>query len=187
MTATTTGLAGFLLRVRGALADDARPDADLVRDYAAARSDDAFAELVRRFAPMVWGVCRRTVGDRHLAEDAFQAAFLVLFRKADAIRPPSAVGGWLHAVAVHTSLRARAMADRRRRRETSHSSKPDRPAPDPVEPTDPDLLRLLDAEIARLPDVLRSAVALCERPGGRRLDARPGGGWCGIMARSFPR
>ena len=80
MMTATTGLTGFLSRERGALADDARPDAELVREYAVARSDDAFAELVRRFAPMVWAVCRRTVGDRHSAEDAFQAVFLVLVR-----------------------------------------------------------------------------------------------------------
>ncbi len=120
---------------------------------------------------MVWGVCRRTVRDTQLAEDAFQAVFVVLVRKADGIRPPAAVGGWLHAVAVHTSLRARAMADRRRRREILDSTIPDCPAPDVAEPTDPDLLRRLDEEIARLPDTLRAAVALCELGGVSRRDA----------------
>jgi RNA polymerase sigma factor (sigma-70 family) len=161
--------AGFLTRVRGGLAGDVRPDADLVREYVESRSETAFAELVRRFAPMVWGVCRRTVGHHQHAEDAFQAVFLVLVRKSTAIRPPSAVGGWLHAVAVYTSLRARAMAERRRQRESSGLPLPDRAASAEVEPADPDLLRVLDEEIARLPDKLRAAVALCELDGlGRR-------------------
>src|ERR1051325_8152848 len=99
---TTTGLTKFLTRTRNGLADDTRTDADLVREYAGSQSEDAFAELVRRHGPMVWGVCRRTVGQRQHAEDAFQAVFLVLVRKPMAVRPPSAVGGWLHAVAVHT-------------------------------------------------------------------------------------
>ena len=67
MATATTGMAGFLTRVRGALADDGRADAELVREYLHSRSDTAFAELVRRFAPMVWGVCRRTVRDTQLA------------------------------------------------------------------------------------------------------------------------
>lgn len=171
MATATAGAAGFLTRVRGSLADETRTDAELVGAFAAARSEEAFDELVRRFAPMVWAVCRRRVGDRHLAEDAFQAVFLVLVRKAAAIRPPAAVGGWLHAVAVHTSLRARAMADRRRRRETHADTVPDLPARESAEPTDPDLVRVLDEEIAKLPDGLRAAVALCELDGVPRRDA----------------
>ncbi|MEO2089737.1 MAG: sigma factor [Gemmataceae bacterium] len=89
----TTGLGGFLTRVRHTLAADDRADADLLRTFAETRSDPAFAELVRRFAPMVWGVCRRTVGHHQHAEDAFQAVFLVLARKPAAVRPPAAVGG----------------------------------------------------------------------------------------------
>ena len=165
MTATTA-LNGFLTRVRDSLGADPRTDAELVREFAGTRSEAAFAELVRRFSPMVWGVCRRTVGQHHLAEDAFQAVFLVLVRKPSAIRPPAAVGGWLHAVAVHTSLRARTMADRRR-----HATLDTERAAEPTDPTDPDELRLLDEEIARLPDKLRAAVALCELDGVSRQEA----------------
>jgi RNA polymerase sigma factor (sigma-70 family) len=159
-------LAGFL--TRGGT-PDARPDADVVREYTATASDAAFAELVRRFAPLVWGVCRRTVGHRQHAEDAFQAAFVVLARKAGSVRPPGAVGGWLHAVAVHTSLRVRTMTDRRRRRHRPLTADPASPLS--AEPTDPAALRALDEEIAKLPDAQRAAVALCELGGVSRSAA----------------
>jgi RNA polymerase sigma factor (sigma-70 family) len=166
---STPSLGGFVTRLRTTLAADNRPDSAVVREYATTRSEDAFDELVRRFAPMVWGVCRRTVGHHQHAEDAFQAVFLVLVRRPNAIRPPAAVGGWLHAVAVHTSLRARTMAHRRRHspfddgHETAAASPPERP--------DPDLMRALDEEIARLPDKLRAVVALCELDGVSRREA----------------
>jgi RNA polymerase sigma factor (sigma-70 family) len=165
----TTGVPGFLTRVRGGPVGDARPDAELVRDFADSRSEAAFAELVRRFAPVVWSACRRIIGDYQHAEDAFQAAFLVLARSPRAIRPPTAVGGWLHAVAVHTSLRMRAMIQRRRQRE--RPTVPDRPAAVAPDPIDPDHLRWLDEEIAQLPAGLRTAVVLCELQGLSRGDA----------------
>jgi RNA polymerase sigma factor (sigma-70 family) len=166
MTATA-GLNGFVDRLRAGLGADPRSDGDLVREFATTGCQAAFAELVRRFAPMVWGVCRRTVHDRQLAEDAFQAVFLVLVRKAGAIQP-AAVAGWLHTVAVHTSTRARAMADRRKARTRPLA---DHPAEEPAEPTDGQLLRALDEEIARLPESLRAAVALCELGGVSRKEA----------------
>ena len=166
---TTVGLGGFLSRVRQSLAPDNRSDADLLRDYDTTHNDAAFTELVRRFAPMVWGVCRRTVGHHQLAEDAFQAVFLVLIRKSNAIRPPSALGGWLHTVAFHTSLRARAMA--KLRRHDSLDAAQELATNNCVEPTDPDWLRILDEEISKLPVKLRSAVTLCELDGLSRTVA----------------
>ncbi|MCU0704054.1 MAG: sigma-70 family RNA polymerase sigma factor, partial [Fimbriiglobus sp.] len=159
-------LAGFLTRIG---TPDARTDGELVREYAITGNDAAFAELVRRFAPMVWGVCRRTVGHREHAEDAFQAAFVVLARKAGTIRPPRAVGAWLHAVAVHTALRARTLADRRRKRFTPLTVEP--VSPMPIGPTDLDALRVLDEEIARLPAPQHAAVTLCELGGLSRKAA----------------
>ncbi len=164
---SSPSFAGFLTRIGEPPGD--RPDGELVREYAATGSDTAFAELVRRFAPMVWGVCRRTVGHRQHAEDAFQAVFVVLARKACSVRPPGVVGGWLHAVAVHTSLRARTLADRRRRRFAPLTNDP--VSPMPTEPTDPDALRALDEEVARLPTTQRAAVAMCELGGVSRKDA----------------
>ena len=84
------------------------------------RANDAFAELVRRHGPKVYGVCRRILGDHHLAEDAFQAAFVVLSRKAHSIHPRSAVGGFLYVVARKTALKALAMS--RQRKETRQLS-----------------------------------------------------------------
>ncbi|MBX9581717.1 MAG: sigma-70 family RNA polymerase sigma factor, partial [Gemmataceae bacterium] len=81
-------------------------DRDLVRRFAAAADPDAFAELVRRHGPTVLGVCRRAARDPHLADDAFQATFLVLARKAGSLRDPAAVGSWLFGVARRVATAA---------------------------------------------------------------------------------
>ena len=75
----------------------------------------AFAALVVRHGPMILGVCSEILGDRHHAEDAFQAVFLVLVRKAGSIRDPELLGNWLYGVAVRTSRCARIRLGRRRR------------------------------------------------------------------------
>src|ERR1051326_4449669 len=81
---------------RTVLRDDvALPDGQLLENYVSQRVEWAFAALVRRHGPMVWGVCRRLLGDRHDAEDAFQATFLVLVRRAASIFPRQMVGNWL--------------------------------------------------------------------------------------------
>lgn len=165
---STAMLNGFADRLRRGLPTDPRADGELVREFAATASEAAFAELVHRFTPLVWGVCRRAVPDRQLAEDAFQATFLVLVRKAGSVRP-NAVGGWLQAVAVHTSNRARAMADRRKTRVRPLGDHD--PAATATEPADPDTLRALDEEISRLPESLRVAVVLCELEGQSRAAA----------------
>ncbi len=148
----------------------ARPDdggdADLLGRFLA--GDPAgFEGLLRRHGPMVWGVCRRIAGPD--AEDAFQAAFLVLVRKAAGVSPRSAVGAWLHGVAVRTAQEARTRRLRVRQREGGPM-----PAETPAPATDDgarELLPLLDREIARLPDTLRDAVILCELEGRSRGEA----------------
>lgn len=134
-----------------------RPSDDhLLAAYVRDRDENAFAELVRRHGPMVLAVCRRVTGREQDAEDAFQATFLVLARKAARVRPRSAVGGWLHGVAVRTALKARTRSAR-----FAASEIPAVPAPR-TELPDAEACRLLDEEIDRLPEGLRLAVVLCE-------------------------
>ena len=149
---------------------DAATDGHLLGRFVQARDADAFAALVKRLGPTVLAVCRRVCPDSHLAEDAFQAAFLVLARKAESVRPREQVAVWLHGVAYRTASKARAMLVSRRRREADSAALPDPPAPDPVMPDDAEL-RKLDAAIAGLPAHLRAAVVLCELEGRSRKDA----------------
>src|SRR5262249_30316869 len=92
-------------------------DGQLLQDYLSRHDEAALAALVRRHGPMVWGVCRRVLRSHHDAEDAFQATFLVLVRKAPSIVPREMVANWLYGVAHHTAVKARATAARRGVRE----------------------------------------------------------------------
>jgi RNA polymerase sigma factor (sigma-70 family) len=170
---------GFLDRVRAAVGpgDDSRSDAQLLAAFADRREADAFAVLVRRYGPLVWAVCRRVAADPHAAEDAFQATFLVLARKAGAVRPRHSAGGWLHRTATHVALKARTMTDRRTRRERPPGAGPEPVVPDAAELIEPAALAALDEEIARLPDGLRAAVVLCELQGVPR---RAAAAWLGV-------
>jgi RNA polymerase sigma factor (sigma-70 family) len=152
-------------------AADPRTDGELVARFAADRDPTAAAELVRRHAGLVLAVCRRHVADRHLADDAFQAVWLVFARRTAAVRPPGAVAGWLYGVAVRTARKARAMAAKRRSRETPTDA-PERPVAD-ARP-DPDLRPLVDAELAALPDKYRAVLVLCDLHDTPR--PRPAGG-----------
>src|SRR5579871_6835953 len=87
-------------------------DAVLLSRWIEKRDEVAFAALVARHGPMVLGVCQRIFGDAHEAEDAFQATFLILARKASSLRRPEALAGWLHGVAVRLARKARTAAVR---------------------------------------------------------------------------
>ena len=115
--------------------------------------------------PMVLGVCRRVLGDRHEAEDAFQAVFLVLARKAASIARRQQLANWLYGVACRTAWDARARATRRQARERkAHDMSPSEL--NPADELDLDELRsILDEELARLPETYRGAVVLCELDG----------------------
>ena len=141
---------------------------ELLDRFVRQRDETAFAELVRRHGPRVYAVCRRVLGQHQLAEDAYQATFVVLARKAHAVRPRSAVGGFLYGVARRAALEAFAVS--RRRKETLVGRVPETPA---VTSTgvESDVLAMLDEEIANLSDALRAAVVLCELDGVGRADA----------------
>ena len=89
-------------------------DRQLLSQFVDHHDDAAFAELVSRYSSLVMGLCRRTLRDEHGAEDAFQATFLVLARRASHIRKRSSLAGWLYAVAYRTALRTAAQRQRRR-------------------------------------------------------------------------
>jgi RNA polymerase sigma-70 factor (ECF subfamily) len=128
-------------------------DGQLLERYVQDREEAVFAALMRRHGPMVWGVCRRILHCDEDAEDAFQATFLVLVRKAAAVVPREKVGNWLYGVARQTALYARATAARRRAREKQVSVMPDAAAHE-QELWD-ELLPLLDQELGRLPEKYR--------------------------------
>lgn len=129
-----------------------RPDGELLAAFVSDRDEGAFAELVRRHGPLVWGVCRRILSHPADADDAFQASFLVLVRRAHRLTSSNAIGPWLHRVAVLTARDQRKKAARRRAR--LQPLPPDLPAPS-VPPSDVDDLLL------GLPDRYRAAVVLC--------------------------
>ncbi len=144
-------------------------DGQLLECYLAQRDEAAFTALVRRHGPMVLGVCRRVLHNSHDAEDAFQATFLVLVRKAAAIARRELLGNWLYGVAYRTALDARAAAARRREHEKQVNEMPEAQAPDAAEVWR-DLRPLLDQELNRLPDKLRVAVVLCDLEGRTRKE-----------------
>src|SRR5262245_3371568 len=132
-------------------------DGELLGCFIEHRDQAAFAALVRRHGPMVWGVCRRLL-NHHDAEDAFQATFLVLVRKAASVLPREMVANWLYGVAHQTALQVRRMATRRRARERQVADMPE-PAV-----TEQDLWRdlqpLLDETVSRLPDRSRAVIVM---------------------------
>ncbi len=150
-------------------------DGQLLDRFVTRREDASLEALVRRHGPMVWGVCRRVLRDHHDAEDAFQATFLVLARKAASIRPREKVGNWLYGVAYQTARKARATRARRRVRE---GGAPDAPEPQavPDAPRD-ELAELLDRELNRLPDKYRTPIVLCELEGKTHGEAAERLGW----------
>ena len=148
---------------------DALSDGQLLGQYVARRDAEAFAALVRRHGPMVYGVCRRVLRHPQDAEDAFQATFLVLVRKATRLADRQTVGGWLHGVALNAALDARRRSVRRKAREL-HVEHMRHPLIMPAE-SNREELELLDRELARLPEKLRLPVVLCELEGRSRKQA----------------
>jgi RNA polymerase sigma factor (sigma-70 family) len=150
-------------------------DGQLLERYVTRREEAAFEALLRRHGPMVFGVCRRLLSSSHDAEDAFQATFLVLVRKSASIVPREMVGNWLHGVAYHTALKAKAVAARRRAREKQVTDMPEAEAQ--AADAWQELQPLLDQELNRLPDKYRLAVVLCDLEGRTHKEAARQLGW----------
>src|SRR5262245_2929711 len=133
-------------------------DGELLGRFTNRGDESAFAELVRRHGPMVLSVCRGVLRHRQDAEDAFQAAFLILARKARSVHQAS-LGGWLHAVAYHVSCKARVRAARRRELEARVAPAPAAEAPPDL--TVRELLAAVHEELNRLPEKYRAPLVLC--------------------------
>jgi RNA polymerase sigma factor (sigma-70 family) len=155
--------------LRGMLLRDAADlgDGELLSCFIERRDSAALAALVTRHGPMVWGVCRRLLS-HHDAEDAFQATFLVLVRKASSVVPRDMLANWLYGVAHQTALQARRTAARRRIREVQVTALPDTEGvqPDPCD----DLQPLIDQEVSRLPGHYRAVFVLCDLEGRTRQE-----------------
>jgi RNA polymerase sigma factor (sigma-70 family) len=137
-------------------------DGELLDCYIARRDEAAFEELLRRHGPMVLGVCRRILRNQADAEDAFQATFLVLVRKAGTIRPRSMVSNWLFGVAHNTALKANAMRHKRREKEQTIQARPNAgPGPDNWN----EMQAAVDGELSGLPEKYRVPIVLCELEG----------------------
>jgi RNA polymerase sigma factor (sigma-70 family) len=161
-------------------------DGELLSGFIERRDESALAALVQRHGAMVWGVCRRLLS-HHDAEDAFQATFLVLVRKAGSIAPRAMVGNWLYGVAHQTALQARRTAARRRAREVQVTEMPDTEAEQQDQWAD--VQPLLDQELSRLPDKYRAVIVLCDlecrtRKEAARQLAVPEGTVAGRLARA---
>src|SRR5262245_49776449 len=144
-------------------------DGQLLDAYLSRHDQAALAALVQRHGPMVWGVCRRVLGNYHDAEDAFQATFLVLVRKATSITPREMVANWLYGVAHQTALKAGATVSTRMGRERQGLEMPEPAAAEPARWEE--LLPVLDEELSRLPDNYRAVVVLCDLEGKTRKEA----------------
>src|SRR5262245_14585360 len=153
------GTARATLQYMRTLAAGEATDAQLLERFVSRREEAAFAALLQRYGALVLSVCRRVLRQEQDAEDAFQATFLVLARKAVSIDKRASVGSWLYGVACRLAAKAKVATARRRARERPL---PDLPAAEPVpEGIWRDLRPVLDEEVSRLPDKYRAPFVLC--------------------------
>ncbi len=161
-------ISSFIQQIRKSVLqhdDDSVTDAQLLKRFASQHEEFAFATMVLRHGPMVLGVCRRVLGHVQDAEDAFQATFLILARKASSIGAPELLGNWLYGTAYRIALKAKA---RRRVREKQVQDMP-HPLVEPDLDSD-ELLSVLDRELSRLADKYRVPVVLCDLEGKSRRE-----------------
>jgi RNA polymerase sigma factor (sigma-70 family) len=170
----TSVLSEFLRRLRGSALPPGGTeptDGQLLEAFVRRQDRQALEGLVRRHAPVVWGVCRRALATHHDAEDAFQAAFLVLVRKAASIRSPDLLANWLYRVAHQTAVKARQAAAKRCAREKPMAGTPEPETGSHDAEFGPEAQALLDEELRRLPDKYRIAILVCDLEGRSRAEA----------------
>jgi RNA polymerase sigma factor (sigma-70 family) len=152
-------------------------DAELLERFGCDGDESAFEAVVERYGPMVMGACRRVLGDAQEAEDAFQATFLLLVRRARALKRPDLLGNWLYGAALRIARKARARAARRAEREQAVPTTPP-PAPDPMlEASWRELCLRLDEELQGLPGKYRAPLVLCYLEGLTNEEAARRLGW----------
>ena len=144
-------------------------DGQLLKSFLERRDEAAFAALVSRHGPLVLGVCRRLLPNEHDAEDAFQATFLVLFRRSRFLNREGSLANWLYTVAYHAALRAKSNAARRQRHERQAADM--RREEPQAEHAWHDLQPVIDAEVSRLPTKYRLPILLCYLQGKTHEEA----------------
>jgi RNA polymerase sigma factor (sigma-70 family) len=159
----------FIRRLAAGAKAGALTDRQLLQSFALDHDDVAFAALVRRHGPVVLGVCERILRHAQDAEDVFQAAFLVLARKASAVPWRESVGNWLYEVAYRLATEAKADRARRQAREKDAAKMAPREYMPDTEWRD--LHAVLDEELHRLPAKYRAAILLCYLEGKSREEA----------------
>jgi RNA polymerase sigma factor (sigma-70 family) len=158
-----------LRRLAGGHGAAQSPDRELLERFVSQRDETAFTALVERHGPLVMRVCRRVLADWQAAEDAFQATFLVLARKANSIARRELLSNWLHGVAYRVASRARVeTAKRAHRQSQAEARKPEDPL---SEVTARELCAVLDEEMTRLPQLYRLPLLLCHLEGQTRDQA----------------
>jgi RNA polymerase sigma factor (sigma-70 family) len=174
-TAPTGTVIGQLRRIILRHDTVGKTDGQLLSCFIDAKDEMAFAELVHRHGPMVLGVCRRVLGNHHDAEDAFQATFLILVRKASFVRARERVANWLHGVALRTAMKAKTMTAKRQVREKQVA---DLSEPEAAHQNEwHDQLHVLDQELNGLPENYRLPILLCDLRGKTIKEAAQEVGW----------
>jgi len=177
---------GQICRLLGLAGVRDQSDAQLLERFLQQRDQTAFAGLLERHGPMVWNVCRRVLAQDQDADDAFQATFLVLMRKARSIRKHEALGSWLYGVACRVAFQARAAAQRHRT--LIKELQPMTTTQPATEEHGPEFQLLLDDELNQLPNKYRAPLVLCYLQGKTNEQAAQELGWpAGSMSRRLAK
>ena len=165
---STTTMGGALRHLRDLFGEGTvvgLTDGQLLARYVDRQDGPAFAALVARHGPMVLGACRAILKHEHDVEDAFQATFLVLARRAASVRDGDALAGWLHRVAYHAAVRVKVDVRRRLEREIEFLAKVTSERKEAGPTALSEIQTIVHEEINRLPDQGRLAVVLCDLQG----------------------